>query len=919
MDYQQLLTDLLQCQFGEERRLLKENKTLANVGFVNILTREAAKAKSTDRESWAKIQYLLGLVIYYHLEDSEVNTKFAIAFLNNSLTVFSEADFPAEWATVQNYLGNIVRHLNGGKSKKHIESAIAHYKNALRIRQSDSDLQLWCSTQYNLGVTYGILANLVETKQQVGCLELAKNCWENCLRFTKPNKEQKWAETKIAVGALSQESSLGDKVENLYYAINCYQEALTAAEAREEIQVIASAWEYLGHGYRGLSRHENTKDNLERAYSAYQNALERYDRETQSYNWAATQNDLGIVAIASNKTEEAISRFEQALTIITPTAFPDECDRIARNLGNLAYENKLWQKAIAGYELAIAAVEVSRNRTNSDEQRQSIIQEALGIYSRMIEACIALGTEADLAKALETVERSRSRYLTDLIASHELYGQTDLSPKIEKLLKEYDEVQQRIDNLRSQYEKKIDPEDDSIRNPWRSIVNLTQKHSKIPPEVFRQLEEWEAEKQETWQQLRNSDPLLAGQKEAELIKYDRLQRLIDSPPTAILSFYSAFNHTYIFVLRQSGISYHLCDNLSLNELNTWLTKHWFEPYQDEEDSDKKRWVASMETTLQQLANKLDLDRLVSDSLENLTELIIVPHQLLHLIPFAALPLANGSYFGDRFTLRITPSCQILEFCQEREPSNPPHTYGTVVHSQSGLPHSQTEEELIAFLYGIPTHRRLQEAQANKDNYHRLLHEEKVRGVLSSHHAKFNIEDPLKSELSLANSKLELRELLTLKWRSKDLNEVFLSCCETGFGIPESTDDLLTLAAGFLCSGARSVISSLWVVEDSSTALLSFFYHQGRKQGLSCPHALQQAQLRLRNLSDRDLEKARKNRNSANEKRKQAENTPCYQKRKDEYLFQFGIWNLTRKVLATRRSQPLSHPFYWAAFTCQGLA
>lgn len=879
MDYQQLFTALVQYSFGEERRLLKENKTLADVSFVNILTRVAAQAKNTHPESWAKIHYLLGLVVYYHLEDSQANTKQAIVYFNKALTVFSEANFPAEWATVHNYLGNIVRHFNGGKSQQHIESAIAHYKNALRIREQDSDRQLWCSTQFNLGVTYGMLANVVEAEQKVGYLALVKNCLENFLGFTEPSKEPQWVETQIAVGDLTQKSSFGNKVENLHYALNCYQEALKVAKAKGKPYLIALSCEYLVYGYWELSENENNRENR---------CL-------------------------------ALSNFDLVLTVLSPTAFPDECNRIARNLGNLAYDNQLWKKAIAGYELAIAAVEVSRNRTNSDEHRQAIMQEALSVYSRMVEACIALGTEGDLAKALETIERSRSRYLTDLIASHELYGQTDLPPEIEKYLKQYDEIQQRIDNLRSKYEKKIDPEDDSIHNPWRSIVDLDRKRPEIPPEVFQQLEEWETEKQQTWQQLRSSDPLLAGQKEVELIKYDRLQRLIDSPQTAILSFYSAFNHTYIFVLRQSGISYHLCDNLSLDQLNTWLTKHWFEPYQDEEESDKKRWVASMETTLQQLANKLDLDRLVSDRLEDLTELIIVPHQLLHLIPFSALPLASGDYFGDRLALRIVPSCQVLAFCQERKPSNPPHTYGTVVHSQSGLPCSKTEEELIAWLYDIPSHRRLQEAKANKDNYHRLLHEEKVRGVLSSHHAKFNIEDPLKSELSLENSKLELRELLTHKWRTKELNELFLSCCETGFGIPKPTDDLLTLAAGFLCSGARSVISSLWVVDDSSTALLSFFYHQGRKQGLSCSHALQQAQLRLRNLGKRDLEKARKNRNSANKKRQQAENTPYYQKFKDEYIFQVDVWNLIRIVLDERRSQPLSHPFYWAAFTCQGLA
>ncbi|MGV2830714.1 CHAT domain-containing protein [Myxosarcina sp. GI1(2024)] len=274
---------------------------------------------------------------------------------------------------------------------------------------------------------------------------------------------------------------------------------------------------------------------------------------------------------------------------------------------------------------------------------------------------------------------------------------------------------------------------------------------------------------------------------------------------------------------------------------------------------------------------------------------------------------------ERFALRVVSSCQILAFCREREQNLPPFAYGTVVYSQLGLPFSQMEEKLIAQMYGISVPRRLKEALATKDNYYRLLHHEKVQAVLSSHHARFYPVNPLESELILADSKLQLLELLTLKWRMKELNEVFLSCCETGLGIPEATDNLLTLAAGFLCSGARSVISSLWVVPDASTALLSFYYHQGRKQSLSRPRALQQAQYRLRNLSDCDKQATDKEAYKAKERKKEARNTPKYEQSLREYFFRHRILYLIKQVLQEKRSHPLSHPFYWAAFTCQGLA
>ena len=107
-----------------------------------------------------------------------------------------------------------------------------------------------------------------------------------------------------------------------------------------------------------------------------------------------------------------------------------------------------------------------------------------------------------------------------------------------------------------------------------SNVNIKNNCLEIPPEDIQQLDSWEAEKKQIWRQLRKSDPVLAGQVRVEPQKFAKLQKLIDSPTTAIVSFYSAFNHTYISILRQSGITYHLCPNLSLEKLNEWLQAHY---------------------------------------------------------------------------------------------------------------------------------------------------------------------------------------------------------------------------------------------------------------------------------------------------------------------------------------------------------
>ena len=84
--------------------------------------------------------------------------------------------------------------------------------------------------------------------------------------------------------------------------------------------------------------------------------------------------------------------------------------------------------------------------------------------------------------------------------------------------------------------------------------------------------------------------------------------------------------------------------------------------------------------------------------------------------------------------------------------------------------------------------------------------------------------------------------------------MFLSCCETNLGDTKITDDLLTLGTVFLCAGARSVVSTLWAVDDLATSLFSIFYYQFRQQaGCSRPDALRRAQVRLRTISGAELQ------------------------------------------------------------------
>jgi tetratricopeptide (TPR) repeat protein/CHAT domain-containing protein len=351
---------------------------------------------------------------------------------------------------------------------------------------------------------------------------------------------------------------------------------------------------------------------------------------------------------------------------------------------------------------------------------------------------------------------------------------------------------------------------------------------------------------------------------------------------------------------------------------------------------KNVWLKRMSIVLRKLANCLQLNKLIDSHLNGIKELIIIPHLSLHQLPFAALPLNNipiphsdttsdktrGSsldmseitdtpakkppqqpeYLSDRFRIRIVPSCQILNFCHQRG-NLKPVTMGIVENATGDLLFTGYECETLATMHQVDKKSRLQYQQATISNYQNLL--DRVQVLHSSHHASSDLNNSLESKLLLFDGEINLGRVFT--WRFSDLAEVFLSCCETNLTLTEITDDPLSVASGFLCAGARNVVSTLWAVDDLATALFCIFYYQ-EKQNHSRSEALRKAQFKLRNLTGDEL--------SGKYKPLLEE---YFEQQKGEKQAEIVKNMRLRLDLLCREPLPFVSPHYWAGFVSQGLA
>ncbi|MEG4392392.1 tetratricopeptide repeat protein [Microcoleus sp. BROC3] len=816
---------------------------------------------------------------------------------------------------------------------------LGEYERAIDFQQKS--LAIHREIKHRLGQA-NALGNLANTYCFLGQYEQAITFHEQSLTISREIKDRE--------GEANSLGSLG----NAYYSLGEYERAITfneqhlaiSQEIKDRLGEAASLGN-LGNAYDSLGEYEqafvfyekslaisreiknrlgeaNNLENLGIAYRSlgeYERAIPFHEKSLaisreikDCLGEASALNNIGIAYRQLQQTEKAIENYRDCLKIATPKTMPAECLKAGRNLGNIGFTQGDWQLALKGYEPALQAVELLRKGSTTDKRRQEIIKEAISVYANAVQCYINL---KQYDKAVETADRSRSRHLADLFASKDLYPQGEIPPEVEA----YYRLQQQSDHLRIS------------ENDGTKAIAATRQPIPNGDAIIEKIQELEDEKKKAWLKIRSKDQVLAAQLQPAPLSFDQMQALIPDAETAILNFYTTDEHTHIFILRQNQpTQLHTCEGQGMETFQNWLFNNWLKPYKENQTA----WQNQMGEFLPELAKRLQINQLISQHLNGIQELIIIPHLYLHQIPFAALPLneipiphsntasdrtrglkplskptltpaqtspqKQPEYLSDKFRLRIVPSCQILNFCHQRG-NLKPSTMGIVENATGDLVFTGYECETLATMHQIDKNSRLEYEQATIGNYHNLLNQ--VQVLHSSHHASADLNNSLESKLHLFDGDINLGRVFT--WRFTDLAEVFLSCCETNLTFTHITDDPLSIASGFLCAGARNVVSTLWAVDDLATALFCILYYQ-EKQDNSRSQALQKAQFKLRNLTGDELSRKYK---------------PLledyFEQQKGEKQAEIVKNVRLRLDWLCRQELPFVSPYNWAGFVSQGLA
>ncbi len=321
-----------------------------------------------------------------------------------------------------------------------------------------------------------------------------------------------------------------------------------------------------------------------------------------------------------------------------------------------------------------------------------------------------------------------------------------------------------------------------------------------------------------------------------------LQRARQSLPdnrTALLSYFLGTNYFYTFAISQHGEQFQRQPLTSVlrQSLDTLRRSLYTNPGIE---------VYGGSSAAQRVYRILMAP--LEASLRGAKRLIVLRDAELHFIPFEVLEATPGRYLVEQYAIRYAYSVTLLvEAARQTTPFNG-QTLAIAPYADSvGLAVQFRNQGLGA----LPASRHealkvggqvLLNGEATKEAFLKTYAQYGILHLAT--HARADDRDPSESFIAFFpgsfSYKLYTNELYNLALDHTRL--VVLSACETGSGLLQGGEGIMSLARAFIYAGCPSVITTLWSAHDESSAYLSEHLHTYLHRGVAIDEALQRTKL-----------------------------------------------------------------------------
>jgi CHAT domain-containing protein len=591
------------------------------------------------------------------------------------------------------------------------------------------------------------------------------------------------------------------------------------------------------------------KEQYSKALVYYQQSLEQY----KLYRNNEKHSDIALILKKISNTYYSFNNLEKALNYIneslqnlglnTTSNTIDSVNDLLTNDNTIEILHlkskiltKLFQKtsnkesldkALEASKFALDVLDIIKPTLENKNDKQFLINKVYPIFETALNQCFLLYNstkeEKYLHNAFSILERSKSTQLLEVL---------NLTKAVN-----FNNIPQRIIDKEQQLQAHI---------------------SRIETDIY--ISKTSKEKQQELIQARESynnflDSIKQNQPKYHNLKYNYEVVSLDYIKNGLkenegkLSFLYGKNHIYQFIITQDKVDLLRFENSNVFQKELYNFYEVVSNFKSEYNTEKAFYL---------------FNSLIPDSLKDKSDITILPDGFLYYIPFEALSRSSSEVnyvlnstaisYGNSFTLleeinKIRPKTSTKKKILAIAPKFYNIKSTETRADFSPLIYNTKEVENISAIFDTDT---IIGKNATLDNIENQLKDYQVLHFAT--HASANDEYPDFSYLAFTPTK-DRSNL----WYIKDIYNtklnadlVALSACQTGIGKLEKGEGNISLARAFSYAGAKSLVKSLWKVNDrSSSEIMSSFYKE-LKRGENKKTALQKAKKEYLNTTIKEL-------------------------------------------------------------------
>ena len=529
---------------------------------------------------------------------------------------------------------------------------------------------------------------------------------------------------------------------------------------------------------------------------------------------------LARISLTTGEIEDARLNCEDALRQFTGWESPILAYQAHLVMGEIEEAAKRVEDAERHYLAAKDVLETLRGCLHGEELKISFMSNRFAVYENLVNLCVTRAGPRDMDEAWKYMEQAKSRSL--------LEGMSRRGATFEDAPEGETELVQRVRDLREElnwYYRRIEIEElgrvRALDTRLLELQGLAEQREKKLLHVLRELPPAEAQ--------------AVGLDAPSPVSLDALCRTLGAHTTLIEyfrvgeRFLAAVVTSTGLTITPVGLTARVADILQM--LQFQLSKFRLD----------ESYIREFEAPLLDAA-RAHLRELYEELIAPLRSqlsgrhLIVVPHELLHYVPFHAL-CDGEQYLCDLFTVSYAPSASIYVQCHDKQTdcAGPSLVLGVPDASTPSI-----HDELKSIAAVIPDAELFLGADASS----KVLRQRgpRSRMIHIAAHGFFRRDNPMFSGIRLADTLLTVHDLYGLKLAA---DHVTLSGCSTGLSVIAGGDELIGLMRGLLSAGARTLLLTLWDVHDGSTAQFMKEFYSRIYDGADRSAALREAMLEIR--------------------------------------------------------------------------